>query len=82
MLLPNKFEQQHVVLISSGQVVATILRLKSKSTDFGGISLEHTFRDSNTLAIRLQLLFEVCMSTSLEPVFFFPMSTNFSLKEK
>lgn len=81
MLLPNKFEQQHVVLISSGQVVATILRLKSKSTDFGGISLEHTRRDSNTLAIRLQLLFEVCMSTSLEPVFF-PMSTNFSLKEK
>ena len=66
-LLPNKIIQGHIPPVSVDRVKRSVERLKSKSYDIDGISAFHLNTDSEELVYRLQLLFQMCLCSSLVP---------------
>jgi len=66
-LLPKKITQGHVPPVCVDRVKRGVERLKSKSYDIGGISAFHLNTDSEELVYHLQLLFQMCLCSSLVP---------------
>lgn len=66
-VIPRRLRQKDIIPISAESVVKSIKKLKSKSVDLDGICVEHLRIDSPELISHLQLLFQMCVSSSLVP---------------
>ena len=66
-LLPKKITQGHVPPVCVDHVKRSVERLKSKFYDTAGISSFHLNTDSEELVYRFQLLFQMCLCSSLVP---------------
>ena len=79
-VLPAKIYQGHVPPVSADRVIRCVKNLKSKSCDIDGISVFHLHIDSKELIYHLQLLFQICLCTSLVPDSFLCGSVTSILK--
>ena len=79
--LPRNLSQRHVFPVSYDLIIKSMKRLKSKSCNIDGISVKNIRPDSKELMFHLQLLFHMCLVSSMVHYNFLSRTVTSILKQ-
>ena len=65
--LPCNLSQQHVLPVLYDLIIKSMKQLKSKSCDIDDVSVKNIRPNSKELMFHLQLLFQMCLVSSIVP---------------